>query len=76
MHATPPDLNPPAPGHWRLPLALALAVHALLLLALSASVNWQREPAVQAVQAELWAQLPQAALAPAAPAPAPPVAPT
>lgn len=84
MHATPPDLNPPAPGRWRLPLALALAAHALLLLALSASVNWQREPSVQAVQAELWAQLPQlpqAAVAPAAPVPVappalePPVAP-
>ncbi|BAO81417.1 hypothetical protein SRAA_1563 [Serpentinimonas raichei] len=71
MHPTPPDLNPPAPGHWRLPLALALGIHALLVLALSASVNWQREPAMQVVQAELWAQLPQAAQAPPAPTPVP-----
>jgi colicin import membrane protein len=52
-------------------LALALGIHALLVLALSASVNWQREPTVQVVQAELWAQVPQAAQAPPAPTPAP-----
>jgi len=73
MQTAPVDLNPPPAGRWRLPLALALAVHALLLLALSASVNWQREPADQVLQAQLWAQLPQAAppLRPAAPTPEP-----
>lgn len=60
---------------------LALAVHALLLAALTVSVDWRAEtPAV--VAAELWAQVPQAAApraeapVPPAPAPEPPQPPT
>jgi colicin import membrane protein len=68
------DLNPPLGGHWRGPLVLALVVHALLVLALTWGVSWQRDRLVVA-EAELWSALPQAA-APRAVAPEPPAPPT
>ena len=69
MHDTllPRPAGGNAPG-----AALALLVHAGLLVALTVSVDWRnREPEV--MSAELWAAVPQSA-APA-PAPAPPLAP-
>lgn len=63
------DLNPPRGGHWRAPLGLALAVHVLLVLALTWGVSWQHDRVVVA-EAEWWAALPQA-VAPRAQAPEP-----
>ena len=62
----------PPPG-MRSGLALALIVHALLILALAWSVSWKTsEP--EGVVAELWSALPQsAAPRPAMPEPRPPV---
>lgn len=56
-----------APGMWR-SLSLALLAHALLLTALTWGVNWRHDPTLEVVEAELWAQVPQAA-APALPPP-------
>jgi len=72
-HADTFDLNPPHGGLWRGPVGLALLVHALLLLALTWGVSWQRDRLVVA-EAELWSALPQAA-APRAVEPEPPPAP-
>ncbi len=69
------DLNPPGGGRWRGPMGAALVVHALLILALTWGVGWQRDTVVVA-EAELWSRLPQVA-APRAnePEPPPPPAP-
>ena len=69
------DLNPPDGGRWRGPVATALVVHGLLVLALTWGVGWQREAEVVA-EAELWSRLPQLA-APRAvePEPEPPAPP-
>ncbi|EHR70424.1 TolA protein [Burkholderiales bacterium JOSHI_001] len=66
------DLRPQRPGGMGLGSLLALAVHALLVLALALSVRWRTtEP--EGVSAELWAAVPQVA-APPAPRPSPPEA--
>lgn len=74
-----PDLLPPPPGRWGTPLALALVVHALLILALTWGVGWKRDAKPTVFEAELWSSTPQAA-APRAveppPPPPPPPAPT
>ncbi len=54
------DLSPPDGGRWRGPLTTALAVHGLLVLALTWGVGWQRDTVVVA-EAELWSRLPQQA---------------
>lgn len=75
MHAAADalDLNPPTAGKWRGPLALALGIHVLLMLALTWGVSWQRDTEV-VLEAELWSRLPQVA-APRAvePPPSPPL---
>jgi colicin import membrane protein len=63
-------LLPSAPGGTVPGAALALLVHAGLLLALTVSVDWKTSPP-DVVSAELWAAVPQAA-APPPPLPAPP----
>jgi colicin import membrane protein len=55
------------PGMWRA-FALALLAHTLLLAALSWGVTWRKDTPIQAVEAELWAAVPQQA----APPPPPP----
>lgn len=65
-------LLPPSPDPLGRGAALALAVHAGLIVALTVSVDWRSQP-VEA-SAELWAAVPQAA-APPAPEPAPTPAP-
>lgn len=62
-------LLPRPPGGNGPGAALALAVHAALLLALTVSVDWRSQPA-DVVAAELWASVPQVA-APPPPAPEP-----
>ena len=60
------DLMPPAPDRRGRGLLLALLMHVLLVAGLAIGVNWKSsEP--DAVEAELWAAVPQAA----APAPEP-----
>ena len=73
------DLSPPDGGRWRGPLTTALAVHGLLVLALTWGVGWQRD-AVVVAEAELWSRLPQQAVPRAVepepePTPPPPPAP-
>lgn len=68
-----PDLlRPRAVEGWRSGMLLALAAHGLLLLALMFSVQWRtRTP--DAVEAEMWAEIPRVATTVAvAPAPEPP----
>jgi colicin import membrane protein len=71
-------LAPQPPGGLGRGAALALAVHAALVGALTVSVDW-RTQAPQPVAAELWAAVPEAAapppVAPPPPAPAPSPAP-
>ena len=64
---------PPAKGLAR-SLSLALAIHMLLLLALTWGIRWQNTDTTPAVEAELWSALPKAA-APPPPPPAPEPAP-
>ena len=67
---------PPAPGTAR-SLTLALFVHGLLLVALTAGIQWNQDNPVSA-EAELWSAVPQAAapkLVEVAPPPPPPPAP-
>jgi colicin import membrane protein len=70
-------LLPRQPGGMAGGAALALAVHAALVVALAAAVNWRTRATEVVASAELWAALPQmAAPAPAAPPlPAPPAPP-
>lgn len=64
------DLLPPSPDARGRGLAIALGMHAALIGALALGVNW-KSSAPEAVEAELWAAVPQAAAPPPAPAPAP-----
>jgi colicin import membrane protein len=67
---------PPPPGTGR-SLTLALFVHALLLVALTAGIQWNQDNPLSA-EAELWSAVPQAAapkLVEVAPPPPPPPAP-
>jgi colicin import membrane protein len=80
MHAAadrPEFEPPPQPGFVRA-LTLALFAHALLMMALTWGVRWNRESQDLAAEAELWSSLPQQA-APkevvTAPPPPPPPAP-
>ena len=64
---------PPPPGRARA-LALAVLAHVLLMLALTWGITWNRESQDMAVEAELWASVPQEAAPRAAqPEPTPPV---
>jgi len=75
------DFEPPRQQQGTLrAYALALLVHALLLAALTWGVSWRRHDTSVAVEAELWAAVPQQAAAPPPPAapqpePAPPAPP-
>lgn len=60
---------PPAKGLAR-SLSLAVAVHLLLLMALTWGIRWQHTDSTPAVEAELWSALPKVA-APPPPPPAP-----
>ena len=64
------DLMPPTPDKRGQGLLLALGMHAVLIIGLTIGVNW-KSSAPDAVEAELWAAVPQAA-APAPPPPPPP----
>ena len=55
---------PPTPGLLRA-LLLALVAHALLLVALTSSIAWNKDVAPTPVQAELWSAVPVTAGAPA-----------
>lgn len=68
-----PDLKPPREGRWGGPVGLALVVHALLIVALTWGVSWQRDAPPAVFEAELWSALPKAA-APRAVAPSLPPA--
>lgn len=68
------SLRPPTPPGLGRGALLSLLAHALLLAALAFAVNW-RSHAPQAVSAELWAAVPQAAAPREVPPPAPPPAP-
>ena len=64
----PPHLEfgpPPTPGTVRAVL-LALIAHGLLMVALTAGIQWNKEVPVTIVQAELWSAVPHTADAPAA----------
>ena len=66
---------PPEPGLVRA-VSLAVAAHALLVLALSWGITWKRDDDNAVVEAELWSPTPQqAAPRPVEPPPAPPPAP-
>lgn len=69
------QLLPQRPGGLLRGAALALLAHAALLLALTAVVQW-RTHTPQAVEAELWAAVPQLAAPPLPPAAPPVPAPT
>jgi colicin import membrane protein len=70
MHSS--VLVPQAPGGLGAGAALALVVHAALIVALTLGVDWRTHDP-EPVSAELWAAVPQAAAPPAPePAPAPP----
>lgn len=64
-----PVLRPRGAEDWRPGLAMALAAHGLLLLALLFSVNW-RTTQTEAIEAEMWSEIPRAAIR-AAPPPEP-----
>ncbi len=55
------DFFPPAEHRTAKAYVLALLAHALLLAALTWGVNWRRQPELQTVEAELWANVPQQA---------------
>tara|TARA_B110000259_G_scaffold59862_1_gene70767 strand:+ start:56 stop:991 length:936 start_codon:yes stop_codon:yes gene_type:complete len=59
---TTPDIS------WGLPIAMALVVHALLVLALSWGVAWQQTQQAAAFDVELWSDIPIAAAPPPEPA--------
>lgn len=61
---------PPTPGLVRA-IVLAVLAHACLLAALTWGVQWNQSPTSIAVEAELWAAVPQQAAPPPAPRPAP-----
>lgn len=61
---------PPEPAAVR-GFVLAVIAHLLLVLALSISIDWDKDTAPAAIEAELWSSLPQEA---APPPPPPPVA--
>lgn len=68
---------PPTPGMLRA-FVLAILAHGLLVAALTAGVQWKRESAQLAVEAELWSAVPIQAAPPApepTPLPEPPVPP-
>lgn len=69
------DFKPPVPGHWSLPLTLAVLVHGALIVALAWGVNWNKESAPVAFEAELWSALPREAAPHAVQPPPPPPAP-
>lgn len=69
------DLVPPRQGRWSAPVGMALAVHGLLILALTWGVGWKHDDAPVMVEAELWSRLPQAAAPRAVEPPPPPPAP-
>ncbi len=74
MQASPDNLQfaPTQPSGTIRSLLMALAVHVLLIAALTWGVSWKRESEDIAVQAELWTGVPGPATARAA-TPAPPV---
>ena len=51
---------PQAPGRWSA-FALAVGAHALLILALTFSVQWRHQTETPAIAAELWSKLPEVA---------------
>jgi len=65
-------MPPPEPGAGR-GFAAAVMAHLLLLGALTWGINWDKESSPAAVEAELWASVPEQAAPAAAPAPPPPV---
>jgi len=78
MHATDDrdQLAPPRPPGRMRAIALALLAHAVLIGALTWGVNWKSSSDEPAVEAELWAAVPQQAAPRAAEPPPPPLEPT
>ena len=67
---------PRAPDAFGRGLALAVAAHLALVVALSVGVSWHVSPP-EGIEAELWAAVPEMAAPPAAePPPPPPVMPS
>ena len=64
-------LLPRQPGGMAGGAALAIGVHAVLVVALAAAVNWRTQVIDVVASAELWAALPQTAAPPVATSPAP-----
>jgi colicin import membrane protein len=68
------EFAPPEPEGMWLGFGLAILAHVLLVLALMHGLNWQRQSQDAAVEAELWARVPQqAAPREVTPPPPPPV---
>ena len=65
-------LLPRQPGGMAGGAALAIGVHAALVIALAAAVNWRTQAVDVVASAELWAAVPQLAAPPAAAPPPPP----
>jgi colicin import membrane protein len=68
----PTDFKPPEPGHWSMPVTLAVLVHGALIVALAWGVNWKQSATPVAFEAELWSALPREAAPRPAPPPPPP----
>ena len=64
-------LLPRQPGGMAGGAALAIGVHAVLVVALAAAVNWRTQAIDVVASAELWAAMPQTAAPPVATSPAP-----
>ncbi|MDR7377389.1 colicin import membrane protein [Rhodoferax ferrireducens] len=73
MHAAPDSISlaPPQPPGMVRAFGLALLAHALLLVALTWSVNWKQTESAT-VEAEIWSSIPQQAAPKAVEAPPPP----
>ncbi len=65
------ELAPPTPPARLRAIALAVLAHVLLIVALTWGVHWKTSTDQPAVQAELWAAVPQQAAPPADPPPEP-----
>ncbi len=64
--------KPPRPGRWGKPVVLALVAHALLMVALTWGVHWEKDEPQVAFEAEIWSALPREAAPRAVQAPPPP----
>ncbi|MGC4365224.1 cell envelope integrity protein TolA [Hydrogenophaga sp. R2] len=69
------SLAPPRADRWGPPVAKAVVVHGLLIIALTWGVQWNKDVELATVEAELWSRVPQQAAPRAVEPPPPPPAP-